>query len=101
MLPRLVRLKDAPLYLALDKNFFNREIRALLTDIHLGRAVLFDREELDIWVEHAKKEYGRPPYRTPPNAKPSGTRQQQEEPGTTMRDLAKRLKEERRRSSPD
>jgi hypothetical protein len=61
LLQRLVRLKDAPRYLGLDKNFFNREVRPVLTEIRIGRAVLFDREDLDDWVEYAKQEHGRSP----------------------------------------
>ena len=62
--PRLIRLRDAPSYLGLDKMIFNRDIRPELTEVHHGRAVLFDRLELDAWAEHTKACQGRPPERT-------------------------------------
>lgn len=41
--PRLIRLRDAPCYLGMDKNRFNREVRASLTEIPIGkRAHLID-----------------------------------------------------------
>jgi hypothetical protein len=45
--PRLVRLKDAPGYLGIDRNTFNRLVRPDLKEVRFGRAVLFDRVELD------------------------------------------------------
>lgn len=35
-IPRLIRQKSAPGYLAVDKNKFNAEIRPYLTEIPLG-----------------------------------------------------------------
>ena len=51
MLQRLYRLKAAPKYLGIDKNVFNRDVRPELSEIRHGRAVLFDRLELDARLE--------------------------------------------------
>lgn len=61
--PRLIRLREAPHYLGLDKNVFNRDVRSELTEIRHGRAVLFDRMELDAWADYTKSRCGRPPER--------------------------------------
>ena len=54
--PRLIRLKDAPKYLGMDKNKFNKEVRPTLNEIRLSKqAVAFDRLDLDAWVEHYKQ----------------------------------------------
>ncbi len=51
-LPRLVRLRDAPAYLGMDRNRFNSEVRPYLTNIPIGQqGIAFDRLELDVWVE--------------------------------------------------
>jgi hypothetical protein len=55
ILPRLVRLRDAPRYLGLDRNVFNRDVRPELVEIRHGRAVLFDRMELDAWADYTKR----------------------------------------------
>lgn len=50
--PRLIRLRDAPDYLGMDKNRFNREVRPDLTEIPIGKqGIAFDRLEIDAWVE--------------------------------------------------
>ena len=52
LLPRLVRLRDAPHYLGMDRNRFNRDVRPHLTRIPIGQqGIAFDRLELDAWVE--------------------------------------------------
>ena len=52
ILPRLIRLRDAPIYLGMDRNRFNKEVRPLLTQIPIGeQGLAFDRLELDDWVE--------------------------------------------------
>ena len=59
--PRLIRMRDAPAYLGMDKNRFNSEVRPYLTEIPLGKqAIAFDRIELDAWVDHYIDCYGRP-----------------------------------------
>src|SRR6056297_4082100 len=60
-LPRLVRFRDAPAYLGMDRNRFNTEVRPGLTEIPIGRqGIAFDRLELDAWVEDYKARNGRP-----------------------------------------
>jgi len=60
--PRLIRLRDAPIYLGMDRNRFNREVRPALTEIAIGRqGVAFDRLEMDAWVDHYMRCNGRPP----------------------------------------
>jgi len=64
LLPRLVRLRDAPHYLGMDRNRFNSEVRPHLTNIPIGRqGVAFDRLELDAWVEDYVSRNGRPAAR--------------------------------------
>ena len=64
LLPRLVRLRDAPDYLGMDRNRFNREVRPHLTNIPIGQqGIAFDRLELDAWVEDYVSRNGRPAAR--------------------------------------
>ena len=61
LLPRLVRFRDAPGYLGMDRNRFNQEVRPFLTDIPIGRqGIAFDRLELDAWVDDYVSCNGRP-----------------------------------------
>ena len=61
MLPRLIRLRDAPFYLGMDPNRFNEEVRPYLVEIPIGKqGVAFDRVDLDAWVNQYKKSHGRP-----------------------------------------
>jgi hypothetical protein len=56
-----MRLRDAPRYLGMDKNRFNREVRARLTNIPIGtQGIAFDRLELDAWAEDYVRRNGRP-----------------------------------------
>ena len=62
LLPRLVRVRDAPPYLGMDRNRFNREVRPHLTNIPIGQqGIAFDRLELDAWVEDYISRNGRRP----------------------------------------
>jgi hypothetical protein len=64
LLPRLVRFRDAPAYLGMDRNRFNREVRPHLTNIPIGRqGIAFDRLELDAWVDDYVSCNGRPAAR--------------------------------------
>ena len=64
LLPRLVRFRDAPFYLGMDRNRFNAEVRSQLTEIPIGtQGIAFDRLELDAWVEQYKHRNGRPAQR--------------------------------------
>ena len=61
ILPRFIRLRDAPAYLGVDRNRFNAEIRPKLTEIPLGeQAIAFDRLDLDAWADDYKERHGRP-----------------------------------------
>jgi len=61
LLPRLIRLRDAPGYLAMDKNRFNEEVRPHLIAVPIGEhGIAFDRIDLDAWVDHYKNCSGRP-----------------------------------------
>ncbi|MBM4228893.1 MAG: hypothetical protein FJ164_14310 [Gammaproteobacteria bacterium] len=61
IVPRLLRFRDAPRYLGMDRNRFNAEVRPHLTEIPIGRqGIAFDRLELDAWVDHYKSRNGRP-----------------------------------------
>ena len=56
ILPRLLRLKDAPSYLGMNRNYFNKEIRPYLPEIRIGKqGIAFDRLDLDAWVGHYKQ----------------------------------------------
>ena len=58
--PRLIRLRDAPAYLGMDRNRFNAEVRPGLVEIPIGRqGIAFDRLDLDAWVDHYKTRNGR------------------------------------------
>jgi len=60
IIPRLIRLKDAPFYLGMDRNRFNAEARPYLIEIRIGeQGIAFDRLDLDIWVDHYKSRNGR------------------------------------------
>jgi hypothetical protein len=64
LLPRFIRLRDAPFYLGMDRNRFNAEVRPYLTRIPIGRqGIAFDRLELDAWVDDYKYRNGRPAER--------------------------------------
>ena len=61
VLPRLLRFRDAPGYLGMDRNRFNTEVRPYLTKIPIGQQGLaFDRLELDAWVDDYISRNGRP-----------------------------------------
>ena len=61
IIPRLIRLRDAPLYLGMDKNRFNREVRPYVALIRIGtQGIAFDRIDLDAWVDDHKSRNGRP-----------------------------------------
>ena len=59
--PQLIRVRDAPTYLGMDKNRFNREVRPTLAAIPIGtRGIAFDRIDLDAWADNYKSRNGRP-----------------------------------------
>jgi predicted DNA-binding transcriptional regulator AlpA len=62
LVPRLVRLRDAPAYLGMDRNKFGELVRPYVTEIPLGsQAVAFDRLDLDAWVDDYIQCNGRRP----------------------------------------
>ena len=59
--PRVLRFRDAPIYLGMDRNRFNAEVRPHLTEVPIGtQGIGFDRLELDAWFEDYKSRNGRP-----------------------------------------
>ncbi len=59
--PRLIRFRDAPHYLGMDRNRFNVEVRPYLTEVPVGtQGIGFDRLELDAWFEDYVSRNGRP-----------------------------------------
>ncbi|MHB8562369.1 MAG: hypothetical protein ACYDDA_00210 [Acidiferrobacteraceae bacterium] len=61
LVPRLIRARDAPFYLGMDRNRFRTEVRPTLTVVPIGvQGIAFDRLELDAWVDHYKSRNGRP-----------------------------------------
>ena len=59
--PRIIRFREAPRYLGMDRNRFNAEVRPYLTEIPIGtQGIGFDRLELDAWVDNYKSRNGRP-----------------------------------------
>ncbi|MEW8693024.1 MAG: hypothetical protein AB2535_18460 [Candidatus Thiodiazotropha endolucinida] len=61
ILPRLLRLRDAPTYLGMDRNRFNAEVRPDVTEIRIGKqGIAFDRLDLDAWADQYKSRNGRP-----------------------------------------
>jgi hypothetical protein len=60
MQPRVIRLRDAPAYLGMDKNRFNDEVRPQIPEVPIGgHGVGFDRLDLDWWFDEYKKRNGR------------------------------------------
>jgi predicted DNA-binding transcriptional regulator AlpA len=59
--PRIIRFRDAPLYLGMDRNRFNAEVRPYVTEVPIGKqGVGFDRLELDAWLDDYIARNGRP-----------------------------------------
>src|SRR5689334_23822029 len=59
--PRFLRLRDAPSYLGMDKNRFNRDVRPRIAAIPIGaQGIAFDRLDLDSWADDYKSRNGRP-----------------------------------------
>jgi hypothetical protein len=60
-IPRIIRIRDAPFYLGMDKNRFNKEVRPYVTEIKIGtQGVAFDRLDLDAWFDDYKSRVGSP-----------------------------------------
>ena len=58
---RFIRLRDAPSYLRMDNNRFNREVRPRIPIIPIGiQGIAFDRIDLDAWADDYKSRNGIP-----------------------------------------
>src|SRR5579862_6681557 len=80
IVPRLLRLRDAPRYLGMDKNRFNREVRPSVTVIPIGtQGIAFDRLDLDAWADEHKRRNGCPAAQ-PERKKPWETTEHQASP---------------------
>jgi hypothetical protein len=63
---RLVRFRDAPRYLGMDRYRFNAKVRTYLVEIRIGRqGIALGRLELDAWADQYIARNGCP-------AEPSG-----------------------------
>jgi len=61
IVPPFLRLRDAPTYLGMDKNRFNREVRPIVPAIPIGtQGIAFDRLDLDSWADEYKSRNGHP-----------------------------------------
>jgi hypothetical protein len=62
ILPRLIRFRDAPAYLGMDRNRFNAEVRPKLREVPIGvQGIAFDRLDLDAWADDYVNRNGRAP----------------------------------------
>ena len=60
-IPRYIRHCNAPAYLGMCKEVFERDVRPYLTEIPIGRkGVAFDRLDLDAFADEYKRRNGRP-----------------------------------------
>lgn len=56
IIPRLLRLRDAPAYLGMDRHYFNEAVRPTIKLIRIAKqGIAVDRLDLDAWVEHTKQ----------------------------------------------
>ncbi|HAU0965757.1 TPA: hypothetical protein JBH79_01050 [Legionella pneumophila] len=61
LIPRLIRLRDAPTYIGMDRHRFNKDVRPNLVEIPMGtQGIAFDRLDLDAWVDDYIQCSGRP-----------------------------------------
>jgi hypothetical protein len=113
LLPRLIRLRDAPYYLGMDRNRFNSEVRPLLIEIPIGeQGIAFDRLDLEAWADDYKSRNGRPGQsrgvmtwdarerRASSNAEESGTSTSKFEDTEFAKALARAISPGRTNTSP-
>jgi hypothetical protein len=75
---RFIRLRDAPLYLGMDKNRFNCEVLPNISVNPIGiQGIAFDRIDLDAWANDYKSRNGIPSAQ-PIEEKPWETRGRQD-----------------------
>ena len=60
VIPRLIRQRDAPKYLAMSEPKFNQIVRPYVTVVKIGRAIFYDRLDLDVWADQYKAANGKP-----------------------------------------
>ena len=59
--PRVLRLRDAPRYLGMNKNYFNERVRPYVPEIPIGdRGICFDVLDFDKWLDAYKARNSRP-----------------------------------------
>ena len=67
LIPGIVRMRDAPYYLGMNKTFFRDAVQPYLTRIPIDKkGIGFTRVELDRWIAYAQATLGQPPKNTPP-----------------------------------
>jgi hypothetical protein len=63
--PRLIRFRDAPSYLGMDRSAFNKLVRPHVTEAPLGKqGIVFDTLELNSWADDYMHRNGRPGNRS-------------------------------------
>lgn len=67
LIPGIIRLRDAPYYLGMNKTYFRDQVQPYLTRIRIDKkGIGFTRVELDRWIAYAQATLGQPPQNTPP-----------------------------------
>jgi hypothetical protein len=60
-MPRVLRAGDAPKYLGMDRNRFQKEVKPYVTTVPIGtQGIGYDRFDLDAWWDEYKRRNGRP-----------------------------------------
>jgi len=56
LMPRIIRVKDAPAYVGMTRNRFNSDVRPHIQALQIGDGGIgFDRLDLDAWVDTEKQ----------------------------------------------
>jgi len=58
--PRFLRQRDAPKYLGMSEPTFNKIVRPHVVVVNMGRAILYDKLDLDDWADTFKAANGKP-----------------------------------------
>ena len=67
LIPGIVRMRDAPFYLGMNKTFFRDTVQQYLTRIPIDKkGIGFNRAELDRWIAYTQATIGQPPQKQPP-----------------------------------
>ncbi len=67
LIPGIVRMRDAPYYLGMNKTFFREKVQPYLTRIPIDKkGIGFARMELDQWIAYTQATVGQPPKEPPP-----------------------------------